>query len=300
MVSACMQPRAFPLCHVLSPCMQRPARCHRKVIKRSSKGHRKVIKRSSKGHQEVIKKSSRGHHEVITRSSLGGDLHEEVATVVVEAGLQAWVSRELRHQPHLKLLVVSRDEQMRWRCSECCTDAHYGAHLWARGRAVVSASHALARDAARTLATALTVAADVECAPLAPLPPPPPPPLPPPPPPPPADVAVAALSLVSSAVSSASRVELPFGTCCGEMGRRGERVHAKQGRVELPFWNSLLGNVLWGTCCGELAVGNVLWGTCCGAHVALDGDQGQSRVIKGHQRQSRVIRGNQESSTPAH
>ena len=34
----------------------------------------------------------------------------------------------------------------------------------------MSALHALARDAARTLATALTVAADVECAPLAPLP----------------------------------------------------------------------------------------------------------------------------------
>ena len=133
--------------------------------------------------------------------------------------------------------------------------------------------HAAARNAARTL----TVAADVECPPLPPLLLPlllpllPPPPLPPPPLATAADVAKAsASSLASSASSVVTSVELPFGTCCGEMGRPGERLHARQGRVELPFWNSLwgtrcrersVGTVLWGTCCGELAVGNSLWST---------------------------------------
>jgi hypothetical protein len=80
-----------------------------------------------------------------------------------------------------------------------------------------------------------------------------------------ADVArESASSLASSASSVVTSVELPFGTCCGEMGRRGERVHARQGRVELPF----------GTRCGELAVG--------------------SRVIKSHQEPSRAIKGHQE------
>ena len=125
--------------------------------------------------------------------------------------------------------------------------------------------HAAARNAARTL----TVAADVECPPL------PPPLLPLPPLATAADVAresaSSRASLASSASSVVTSVELPFGTCCGEMGRRGERLHARQGRVELPF----------GTRCGEIAVGS-------------------SRVIKSHQGSSRVIKGHQESSTPAH
>ena len=120
--------------------------------------------------------------------------------------------------------------------------------------------HAAARNAARTL----TVAADVECPPL------PPPLLPPLPLATAADVAresaSSRASLASSASSVVTSVELPFGTCCGEMGRRGERVHARQGRVELPF----------GTRCGELAVG--------------------SRVIKSHQEPSRAIKSHQGSS----
>jgi hypothetical protein len=125
-------------------------------------------------------------------------------------------------------------------------------------------THAAARNAARTL----TVAADVECPPL------PPPLLPPLPLATAADVAresaSSRASLASSASSVVTSVELPFGTCCGEIGRRGERLHARQGRVELPF----------GTRCGELAVG--------------------SRVIKSHQEPSRAIKSHQESSTPAH
>ena len=117
--------------------------------------------------------------------------------------------------------------------------------------------HAAARNASRTL----TVAADVECPPL------PPPLLPPLPLATAADVArESASSRASLASSVVTSVELPFGTCCGEMGRRGERVHARQGRVELPF----------GTRCGELAVG--------------------SRVIKSHQEPSRAIKSHQGSS----
>jgi hypothetical protein len=120
--------------------------------------------------------------------------------------------------------------------------------------------HAAARNAARTL----TVAADVECPPL------PPPLLPLLPLATAADVAresaSSRASLASSASSVVTSVELPFGTCCGEMGRRGKRVHARQGRVELPF----------GTRCGELAVG--------------------SRVIKSHQEPSRAIKSHQEPS----
>ena len=110
--------------------------------------------------------------------------------------------------------------------------------------------HAAARNAARTL----TVAADVECLPLPPpllplLPPLTPPLLPLLPLATAADVAresaSSRASLASSASSAVTSVELPFGTCCGEIGRCGERVHARQGRVELPFWNSL-----WGSRCG--------------------------------------------------
>ena len=131
--------------------------------------------------------------------------------------------------------------------------------------------HAAARNAARTL----TVAADVECLPLPPpllplLPPLPPPLLPLLPLATAADVAresaSSRASLASSASSAVTSVELPFGTCCGEIGRRGERVHARQGRVELPFWNSL-----------------------CGTRCGIKGHQGPSRVIKGHQGSSRVI-----------
>jgi len=121
--------------------------------------------------------------------------------------------------------------------------------------------HAAARNAARTL----TVAADVECPPL------PPPLLPLLPLATAADVAresaSSRASLASSASSVVTSVELPFGTCCGETGRRGKRVHARQGRVELPFWNSL-------------------WGTRCG----IKGHQESSRAIKSHQEPSRVIK----------
>jgi len=148
--------------------------------------------------------------------------------------------------------------------------------------------HAAARNAARTL----TVAADVECPPL------PPPLLPPLPLATAADVAresaSSRASLASSASSVVTSVELPFGTCCGETERRGERLHARQGRVELPF----------GTRCGELAVGNSLWGTrrFGWRSRVIKGHQGSSRVIKGHQgssrssRSSRVIKGHQGPS----